>query len=173
MWNLLTMGSRHVILHAQQEAWIRGESLVAPEHLLLGLFHEADNVASRILQKFVDPTEIPHKLLPHMKPQTEAATAEDMQLTPEAKQVLDLAYDETKSSPYTSSTLSKVRRGIALTYDETFRKDKEFIGTEHLLLGLIRLETTLAGRVLKENGIELEKVREQIQILQDRYSISG
>src|ERR1051326_4320556 len=71
---------------------------------------------------------------------------QDMQLTPRAKRAIDLAYEEARSL------------------------DSQFIGTEHLLLGLIREGDGLASRVLVKLGVELEKVRRVVMALQDNES---
>src|SRR6185436_7818307 len=67
----------------------------------------------------------------------------DMTLTPRAKRVIDLAYDEARNL------------------------NNNYIGTEHLLLGLIREGDGLAGRVLAKLGVELEKARREVMALQD------
>ncbi len=66
-----------------------------------------------------------------------------MQLTPRAKRVIDLAYDEARSL------------------------NNNYIGTEHLLLGLIREGEGLAGRVLQKLGVDLERTRREVMSLQD------
>src|SRR5438132_10594108 len=71
---------------------------------------------------------------------------QDMQLTPRAKRVIDLAYDEAR------------------------QLNNNYIGTEHLLLGLIREGEGLAGRVLAKLGVDLERTRREVMALQDNDS---
>src|SRR5581483_9626625 len=68
---------------------------------------------------------------------------QDMQLTPRAKRVIDLAYDEAR------------------------QLSNNYIGTEHLLLGLIREGEGLAGRVLAKLGVDLDRTRREVMVLQD------
>jgi len=130
------------VFYAQEEAQKFGEGYVSTEHLLLGLVKE-DSVAVRVLERLGANrsrirTEV-EKQLPRGEPRIDR----DMTLTPRGKRVIDLAYDEAR------------------------RIRNNYIGTEHLLLGLIRESDGLAGRVLCKLGVELEPARQAVLDMQD------
>lgn len=143
MWQRFTERARKVVFYAQEEAQKFGEGYVSTEHLLLGLVRETDCVAARVLENLGVSlgrikTEIEKQL-----PRGESKQTQDMTLTPRAKRVIDLAYDEARNL------------------------NNNYIGTEHLLLGLIREGDGLAGRVLAKLGVELERARREVMALQD------
>ncbi len=143
MWQRFTERARRVVFFAQEEAGRLGENYVSTEHLLLGLVRENDSVAARILDRMGIPfgrirTEIERQVA-----RGDGRMGQDMQLTPRAKRVIDLSYDEAR--------LLK----------------NNYIGTEHLLLGMLRENEGLAGRVLAKLGVEIERAREEVRVLQD------
>ncbi len=143
MWQRFTERARKVVFYAQEEAQKFGEGYVSTEHLLLGLVRESDSVAARVLEKLgVSLTRIRGEVEKQL-PRGDARPNQDMTLTPRAKRVIDLAYDEARNL------------------------NNNYIGTEHLLLGLIREGDGLAGRVLAKLGVELEKARREVMALQD------
>ena len=143
MWQRFTERARKVVFYAQEEAQRFGEGYVSTEHLLLGLVRESDSVAARVLEKLgVNLSRIRAEVEKQL-PRGDARPSQDMTLTPRAKRVIDLAYDEARNL------------------------NNNYIGTEHLLLGLIREGDGLAGRVLAKLGVELEKARREVMSLQD------
>ena len=146
MWQRFTKRARRVVFFAQEEAGKRGKNFVAPEHLLLGIIREEDTVAARILtMQNVSLESLREKIQAGMT-QGEGRMEQDMQLTAEAKQALDFAYDE------------------------AHQINNAWIGTEHILLGLIRQGESEAGRRLAEFGAELEATRKILLELQDNDS---
>ena len=142
MWQRFTERARRTVFFAQEEAGRRGQNFVAPEHLLLGLVREDGTVAAKLLTlQNISLESVREKIDPGLT-QSERRLGQDMQLTPDAKRTIDLAYDEAK------------------------QLGNAWIGTEHLLLGLIRQSETEAGRILAERGAELEKTRELLRQLQ-------
>lgn len=136
MWQRFTERARKVVFYAQEEAQKFGEGYVSTEHLLLGLIRESDSVAARILEhKGISLNRIRAEVERQL-PRGDARPSQDMTLTPRAKRVIDLAYDEARNA------------------------NNNYIGTEHLLLGLIREAEGLAGRVLSKLGAELQPMRE-------------
>jgi len=119
---------------------------VSTEHLLLGLVRESDSVAARVLEKLGVSLNRIRAEVEKQLPRGDARPSQDMTLTPRAKRVIDLAYDEARNL------------------------NNNYIGTEHLLLGLIREGDGLAGRVLAKLGVELEKARREVMALQDNES---
>jgi ATP-dependent Clp protease ATP-binding subunit ClpC len=104
---------------------------------------EADSVAARVLDKLGVSLNRVRAEVEKQLPRGDARPNQDMTLTPRAKRVIDLAYDEARNL------------------------NNNYIGTEHLLLGLIREGDGLAGRVLAKLGVELEKARREVMGLQD------
>ncbi len=143
MWQRFTERARKVVFYAQEEAQKFGEGYVSTEHLLLGLVRESDSVAARVLDKLSVSLNRVRAEVEKQLPRGDARPNQDMTLTPRAKRVIDLAYDEARNL------------------------NNNYIGTEHLLLGLIREGDGLAGRVLAKLGVELEKARREVMGLQD------
>ncbi|MCH7944499.1 MAG: ATP-dependent Clp protease ATP-binding subunit ClpC, partial [Armatimonadetes bacterium] len=143
MWQRFTERARKVVFYAQEEAQKFGEGYVSTEHLLLGLVRESDSVAARVLERLGVSLSRIRAEVEKQLPKGETRHSQDMSLTPRAKRVIDLAYDEARNL------------------------NNNYIGTEHLLLGLIREGDGLAGRVLAKLGVELDKGRREVMALQD------
>jgi len=143
MWQRFTERTRRVIFFAQEEAARLGENYVGTEHLLLGLVRENDSVAARILERLGVNLNRVRQEIEKQVSRGDGRLGQEMQLTPRAKRVIDLAYEEAR-------TLTN-----------------NYIGTEHLLLGLIRESEGIAGRVLARLGVELERTRREVMALQD------
>ena len=124
MWQRFTENARKAVFYAQEEAGRLGQNAVGPEHLLLSLLHgygEADgasrqepNMAVVLLEQLGIDLAALYTETKAACPQGDGRLKQDMMLTPAAKRVIDLAYDEAKQLKHS------------------------YIGTEHLLLGLIR-----------------------------------
>src|SRR5579884_2637425 len=146
MWQRFTERARRVVFFAQEEAGRLGENYVSTEHLLLGLVRENDSVAARILDRMGVSLGRIRSEIERQVTRGDGRLGQDMQLTPRAKRVIDLAYDEAR------------------------QLSNNYIGTEHLLLGLIREGEGLAGRVLAKLGVDLERTRREVMLLQDNDS---
>ncbi len=143
MWQRFTERARRVIFFAQEEATRLDENGVSTEHLLLGLVRETNSVAARVLERLGVSSEQVRSEIERQAVRGEGRTGQDMQLTAQAKQVIDFAYDEAR------------------------RLNNNYIGTDHLLLGVLREGENLAGRVLLSLGVDLERVRHEVMQLQD------
>ena len=144
MWQRFTERARKVVFYAQEEAGKLGENYVSTEHLLLGLVRENDSVAARILDRLdVAPARIRSDIERQVS-RGDGRLGQDMQLTPRAKRVIDLAYDEARLL------------------------NNNYIGTEHLLLGMIREGEGLAGRILTNLGVDLDRTRHEVKHLQEK-----
>jgi excisionase family DNA binding protein len=142
MWQRFTERARKSVFYAQEEAKANSEMYVSTEHLLLGLTRENDHVAAQILLRLgVTLEQVRAEVKKHISPGTDKPDG-DMQLTPRAKRVIDLAYDE-----------ARLLRN-------------NYIGTEHLLLGLVRESEALAGRVLAALDVKLEDCRREVVSVQ-------
>jgi len=135
MWQRFTEKARRIICYAQEEAGRLGENFLTTEHLLLGLVRENDTAAARILERMDVSLETIRAKVERRVKKGEGRTGQDIQLSPRAKRVIDLAYDEAR------------------------QLNNNYIGTEHLLLGLVRESKGPAARVLAKLGVDLEKTR--------------
>jgi RNA polymerase sigma factor (sigma-70 family) len=145
MWRQFTRLALRVVYDGQEEAAHRGESAVGGGDLLLGLLRAPDSVGARILaERLGIPLDrVRAAVEPELTRGAGAVTVgEEPQLTPEGKRVVDLADEEARRLCHT------------------------YIGTEHLLLGMIREGEGLAARVLAKLGVDLERVRGEIEALQ-------
>jgi ATP-dependent Clp protease ATP-binding subunit ClpA len=139
MWQRFTERARRVVFFAQEEATQLGQKAVGDEHLLLGLIREDDTLAVRILRGLgVNPLSLRTEVMRQVT-YGPGDWKGDMQLTPTAKRVIDLAYEETKEL------------------------QNDYIGTSHLLLGLLRAQDGLVGRLLAETGVSADRVRDEIR----------
>ncbi len=142
MWQRFTERARKVVFYAQEEAQKWGENFVGPEHLLLGLIHEDDNMASRVLDRLgVSPEAVRERVQAHLQP-SEDGQGKDMQLTPLAKKIIDFAYEEAK------------------------QLKNNYIGAEHLLLGMLREPDGIALDVLMGLGVTVYAARDAVRQLQ-------
>jgi ornithine carbamoyltransferase len=143
MWQRFTERARRVVFFAQEEAARYGENYVATEHLLLGLVRESDSVAGRILERLDVPLGRLRVEIEMQVTRGHGKLGQDMQLTPRAKKVIDLAYEEAREL------------------------NNNYIGTEHLLLGLVREGDGLAARVLVKQGADYERTKKAVQEMQE------
>ncbi len=143
MWQRFTERARKIVFYAQEEAGRLGENYVSTEHLLLGLIRENDSLAARILDRLGVSRGRIRSEIERQVARGDGRLGQDMQLTPSAKRVIDLAYDEAR------------------------QLNNNYIGTEHILLGLIREGEGLAGRVLANLGVVLERTRLEVLHLQE------
>src|SRR5918999_1264761 len=146
MWQRFTERARRVVFFAQEEAARLGENYVGTEHLLLGLVRESDSVAAGILDRLGVPLGRIRSEIERQVTRGHGNLGQDMQLTPRAKRVIDLAYEEAR------------------------QLNNNYIGTEHLLLGLIREGDGLAARVLVKLGADLERTRREVYAMQEGES---
>ncbi len=141
MFERFTERARRVIILAQEEAKRLNHSAVGTEHILLGIIREGEGVASKVLESLnISPDRVRTEIESSIG-RGERAPYEEVAFTQRAKKVLELALDEAR------------------------RLGHNYIGTEHLLLGLIREGEGVAARVLEAMGADLERVRAQVVYL--------
>src|SRR5690242_18447305 len=137
-----TERARKVLTLAQEEAQRFNHNYIGTEHLLLGLVREGDGVAARVLNNLGVELHKVRSAVEFIIGRGDRAVMGEIGLTPRAKKVIELAVDEAR------------------------RLNHHYIGTEHLLLGLVREGEGIAAGVLESLGVSLEKVRQQvIQVL--------
>src|SRR6478609_5605092 len=133
-----TERARKVLTLAQEEAQRFNHNYIGTEHLLLGLVREGDGVAARVLSNMGVQLPKVRSAVEFIIGRGDQAPTGDIGLTPRAKKVIELAVDEAR------------------------RLNHHYIGTEHLLLGLVREGEGIAAGVLESLGVNLEKVRAQV-----------
>src|SRR3989338_2878981 len=139
MFNKFTERARKVILLAKQEAKRFNHDYIGTEHILLGLLREGEGVAAAVLQSLgmnLNNIRLEVEKLVQVGPAT--VVSGDLPFTPKAKKVMELAMEEARTLGH------------------------NYIGTEHLLLGLIREGEGVASQVFMNMGLDLEKVREEV-----------
>jgi len=140
-----TERARKVLSLAQEEAQRFNHNYIGTEHLLLGLVREGDGVAAKVLSNLGVELNKVRSAVEFIIGRGDRTVAGDIGLTPRAKKVIELSVDEAR------------------------RLNHHYIGTEHLLLGLIREGEGIAAGVLESLGVNLEKVRAQtIQVLHEQ-----
>jgi ATP-dependent Clp protease ATP-binding subunit ClpC len=138
MYSRFTERAEKVLMLAQEEARRLGHNVVGTEHLLLGLVHEGEGVAAKALKNLgVDLGRLRSETL-KLVGKGEGANIFKLAFTPRAKRVLELAWDEAR------------QMGV------------NYIGTEHILLGLIREGEGVAAQVLRAMNVDAGKVRQQV-----------
>jgi Clp amino terminal domain, pathogenicity island component len=146
MFERFTDRARRVVVRAQEEARTLDHDYVGTEHLLLGLTHESiGGVAARALESLGVGREAVRQRVEEVTGRGEQAPSGRIPFTPQAKEVLKLALDES------------VQLG------------HHYIGTEHILLGLIRAGDGVAAQVLTGLGADLDGAREQVIRVLDEY----
>src|SRR6184192_302698 len=138
-----TERARRVLTLAQEEAQRFNHGYIGTEHLLLGLVREGEGVAAKVLANMSIELNKVRSAVEFIIGRGDRMVAGDIGLTPRAKKVIELAVDEAR------------------------RLNHAYIGTEHILLGLVREGEGIAAGVLESLGVNLERVRaETTRVLQ-------
>jgi ATP-dependent Clp protease ATP-binding subunit ClpC len=146
MFERFTDRARRVVVQGQEEARTLDHTYLGPEHLLLGLTHGSiGGVGAGALESLGIGLEAVRQRVEEIIGRGEQAPSGHIPFTPQAKEVLKLALDES------------VQLGHS------------YIGTEHILLGLIREGDSVAAHVLTGLGADLDGAREQVTRLLDEY----
>ncbi len=133
-----TERARKVLTLAQEEAQRFNHNYIGTEHLLLGLVREGDGVAAKVLGNMGVELNKVRSAVEFIIGRGDRMVMGEIGLTPRAKKVIELAVDEAR------------------------RLNHHYIGTEHLLLGLVREGEGIAAGVLESLGVSLDKVRAQV-----------
>ncbi len=142
-----TKRARHVLTLAQEEAQRFGHNYIGTEHLLLGLLREEKGVAAQVLRNLGIEIGQIRQSIEDIIGRGERIVLGEVGLTPRAKKVIELAVDEAR------------------------RLAHQFVGTEHLLLGLIREGEGVAAGVLESSSLRLEQVRtETLRVLHQQQT---
>src|SRR5690625_4083664 len=149
MFGRFTERAQKVLALSQEEAIRLGHSNIGTEHILLGLIKEGEGIAAKALQAL-------------------NITAEQIQK--EVEDLIGTGGSQTQTPHYTP----RVKKVIELSMDEARKLGHSYVGTEHLLLGLIREGEGVAARVFNNLGVSLNKARQQVlQLLGSNESTSS
>lgn len=149
MFERFTDRARRVVVLAQEEARLLNHNYIGTEHILLGLIHEGEGVAAKALESLGISLEAVRSQVEEIIGQGGSSPSGHIPFTPRAKKVLELS----------------LREALQLGHN--------YIGTEHILLGLIREGEGVAAQVLVKLGADLSRVRQQVIQLLSGYSGSG
>jgi ATP-dependent Clp protease ATP-binding subunit ClpC len=138
MFERFTDRARRAVVLAQEEARMLSHNYIGTEHILLGLIHEGDGVAAKALESLGISLDAVRQQVEEIIGQGQQAPPGHIPFTPRAKKVLELS----------------LREALQLGH--------EYIGTEHILLGLIREGDGVAAQVLVKLGADLNRVRQQV-----------
>ena len=145
MFERFTDRARRVVVLAQEEARMLNHTYIGTEHILLGLIHEGEGVAAKALESLGISLEAVRQQVEEIIGQGQQAPSGHIPFTPRAKKVLELS----------------LREALQLGHN--------YIGTEHILLGLIREGEGVAAQVLVKLGADLNRVRQQVIQLLSGY----
>src|SRR2546425_4075280 len=149
MFERFTDRARRVVVLAQEEARMLNHNYIGTEYILLGLIHEGEGVAAKALESLGISLEAVRQQVEEIIGQGQAAPTGHIPFTPRAKKVLELS----------------LREALQL--------GNNYIGTEHILLGLIREGEGVAAQVLQKLGADLNRVRQQVIQLLSGYTGKG
>src|SRR5438477_6088265 len=138
MFERFTERARQVVVLAQEEARTLKHNYIGTEHILLGLLREAEGLAARVLESLDITVEEVRAQVARIVGQGDEVTSGQIPFTPRAKKVLELA----------------LREALSLGHN--------YIGTEHILLGLVRENEGVAARILLDFDADSEKIRNEV-----------
>ena len=145
MFERFTDRARRVVVLAQEEAKMLNHNYIGTEHILLGLIHEGEGVAAKALESLNISLDAVREQVQDIIGQGQQQPTGHIPFTPRAKKVLELS----------------LREALQLGHN--------YIGTEHILLGLIREGEGVAAQVLVKLGADLNRVRQQVIQLLSGY----
>ncbi len=145
MFERFTDRARRVVVLAQEEARILSHNYIGTEHILLGLIREGEGVAAKALASLGISLDTVRQQVEETIGQGQQAESGHIPFTSRAKKVLELSLSESKALGH------------------------HYIGTEHILLGLIREGEGVAAQVLVDLGADLTRVRQQVIKLLDEH----
>jgi ATP-dependent Clp protease ATP-binding subunit ClpC len=146
MFEKLTDRARRVVVLSQDEARMLNHDYIGPEHILLGLIREDEAVAATVLKNLGLSIEGVRRQVEESRGRGQSAASGHLPFTPSASEVLQTSNQES------------LQRGL------------DYIGTEHLLLGLTRDGTSVAAQVLVKLGADLDRVRRATDELVQQYT---
>jgi ATP-dependent Clp protease ATP-binding subunit ClpC len=142
MWERFTERAKHVVSAAREEALGYGSEYVRTEHILLGLCREPNSIAARVLENFgVNRESLARDIARQIERGNTAVSDYEIAFTPRSKQVLENAVEAARAL------------------------DDSYLGTEHILLGLVREGGGIGAKILKDLDVEAERVEAEVKRL--------
>jgi ATP-dependent Clp protease ATP-binding subunit ClpC len=139
MWERFTERAKHVVSAAREEATRLGSEYVRTEHILLGLCREPEGIAAKALENLgVDIDSLALEIEHQIQRGNAVVPGDEIAFTPRAKKVLELAVEEAR------------------------RFNHNYIGTEHILLGLVKEGEGIAAKVLQDMKVDFERIQAEI-----------
>ncbi|AGB40168.1 ATPase with chaperone activity, ATP-binding subunit [Halobacteroides halobius DSM 5150] len=139
LFGRFTERAKEVMSFSQKEAQNLGHNYVGTEHLLLGLLKEGEGIAAKVLKKNkLQLDDLRNKIKDMIGESEGQLNAKTLSFTPRTKKVLNLSSEEAR------------------------RLGHNYVGTEHLLLGLLKEGEGVAARILKKEGLEFDKIKKQV-----------
>ncbi len=146
MYNRFTERARRILSVAKEEARKLGNSQIEPEHLLLAILREGSGVAMKILTRFhIQPEELRRRLEEKLLKSSSLLYFGEVSFSPSGKKVVEIAIEEAKHLGH------------------------NYVGTEHILLGIVSLGGSHAYHILSSLGVDSQRLREEIIHLQGRF----
>jgi len=146
MFERFTERARKVVVKAQDEARFLKQNYIGTEHILLGLINEKEGIAARVFYELNISFEDVRSAIKEVVTEGTSESYEHIPFTPRAKKVLELS----------------LREALQMGHN--------YIGTEHILLGLLREGEGVAARVLNSIGVTLDNVKEKVKELLNKQS---
>jgi ATP-dependent Clp protease ATP-binding subunit ClpC len=177
LFERFTDRARRVVVLAQEEARTLNHTYIGTEHVLLGLIREGEGVAARALESLDISLEATRQRVEEIIGRGQGAPHDHLPFTPRAKKALESASRQaeeiigrgqpapTGHIPFTP----RAKKVLELSLREALRLGHNHIGTEHILLGLIREGDGVAAQVLQELGADLDRVRRAVFQLLSGY----
>ncbi len=138
MFKRFTDRARRVVVQAQEEARMLNHSYIGTEHILLGLIDEGDGIGAKALESLGISLDTVRQQIEEITGRGQHMPSGHIPFTPQAKKVLQLSLRESEQLGH------------------------DYIGTEHILLGLLRQGDGVAAQVLVKVGADLNRVRQQV-----------
>jgi|ERR1043166_1192019 methylmalonyl-CoA/ethylmalonyl-CoA epimerase len=149
MFEKYTNAARRTIFYARYEASEEGSETIEPEHLLLGMFHDKKDLPPGLLLADITLESLRKRMRAGEPAREKIATSVNLPLAPLTKRVL------------------------AYAHEESDRLSHRHISNEHLLLGLLREERSMAAKILREHGLSLTRLRESVGGISGDGAVAG
>lgn len=170
----LTPGTKKVLELAVDEARRLGHHYIGTEHLLLGLVRQSEGIAVDVLKRLnVKPEDVRRQVRRVLQEspvqRTRSAPSATSIVIPHSGELAETqssaasSFDSPTSSPRMERFTQKVQHVLALAQEEAERLQHSYIGTEHLLIGLIREDDTVARRTLEALGLDQHSITEAVE----------
>ena len=160
-------GAKNALEASLQEAMGLGHNYIGTEHLLLGLVRGPEDLAAKMISDLgADPERLRQAVLSRLGKGSGPGPRGDLGPLGWAREALQRSfgrYPRTEDRASFEKFTERARKVVVLAQDEARHFNHNYIGTEHLLLGLIREEEGIAARALGEFGVHLDEAREQVE----------